>query len=205
MSIMSYNGSAVLAMTGKNCVAIATDTRYGIRQQTLASNMPKVFQMSDKVFVGLTGLLSDIQTLHERLVFRLNLYRLKEEREMKPSVFAHLVSTLLYEKRFGPYFVEPIIAGLEGPDNKPFISSTDLIGAPLLTNDFVVGGTPDEALLGMCESLYKPDMDPEELFETISQCLLAAVDRDAFSGWGAVVHVITPTGVITRKLKVRQD
>lgn len=32
--------------------------------------------------------------------------------------------------------------------------------------------------------------EPEDLFETISQTLLSAVDRDAFSGWGAVVHVM---------------
>lgn len=32
--------------------------------------------------------------------------------------------------------------------------------------------------------------DPDELFETISQALLNAVDRDALSGWGGVVHVM---------------
>ena len=39
----------------------------------------------------------------------------------------------------------------------------------------------------------------------LSQCLLNAVDRDALSGWGAVVHIITPEGVVTRKLRCRQD
>jgi 20S proteasome alpha/beta subunit len=32
--------------------------------------------------------------------------------------------------------------------------------------------------------------EPEDLFETISQTLLNAVDRDAYSGWGAVVHIM---------------
>ena len=32
--------------------------------------------------------------------------------------------------------------------------------------------------------------NPEQLFETISQALLNAVDRDAVSGWGGVVHVM---------------
>jgi len=31
---------------------------------------------------------------------------------------------------------------------------------------------------------------PEDLFETLSQCLLSGVDRDALSGWGAIVHVV---------------
>jgi 20S proteasome subunit beta 3 len=57
----------------------------------------------------------------------------------------------------------------------------------------------------MCESLYRPDMEPEDLFETISQALLSAFDRDAMSGWGAIVHIITLDGVTTRELKSRID
>lgn len=50
---------------------------------------------------------------HAFLEFKLNLYRLREGRDMKPTMFANLVSTSLYEKRFGPYFVTPIVVGLE--------------------------------------------------------------------------------------------
>lgn len=59
--------------------------------------------------------------------------------------------------RFGPYFVEPIVAGLK-EDKTPFISAFDLIGAPVITDDFVVGGTCTNNLYGMCESFYKPNM-----------------------------------------------
>lgn len=47
--------------------------------------------------------------------------------------------------------------------------------------------------------------EPEDLFETISQALLSAQDRDCFSGWGAVVYIITPEKVIKRLLKSRLD
>jgi len=82
----------------------------------------------------------------------------------------------------------------------------DLIGAPLLADDFVISGASSaEALYGVCETLYKPDLEPDELFETLGQCLLAAVDRDALSGWGGVVSIITKEGTTTRYLKGRQD
>ncbi len=42
MSIMEYNGSGIVAMTGKDCVAIASDMRFGIQQTTIADNMHKV-------------------------------------------------------------------------------------------------------------------------------------------------------------------
>jgi 20S proteasome alpha/beta subunit len=57
----------------------------------------------------------------------------------------------------------------------------------------VVSGNNTDALLGVCESMYRTGLKPEELFETISQCLLSAVNRDCLSGWGGVVHIITPT------------
>lgn len=46
---------------------------------------------------------------------------------------------------------------------------------------------------------------PDELFETISQALLNAVDRDALSGWGAQVYIIEKDKVTKRLLKGRQD
>ncbi|GJT83030.1 proteasome subunit beta type-3-A [Tanacetum coccineum] len=59
--------------------------------------------------------------------------KLREERDMKPETFASLVSAVLYEKRsrFGPYFCQPVIAGL-GDNDKPFICTMDSIGANLL-------------------------------------------------------------------------
>lgn len=205
MSIMAYNGAAIIAMVGKDCVAIAADRRLGVQGQTVACDFQKVFQMSDTLFIGLAGLATDVQTLSQRLKFRLNMYKLRENREMKPETFMHLVASMLYEKRFGPYFVEPVIAGLDPKTGKPFIASTDLIGCPMITTDFAVSGTCSENMYGMCESLWEPDMEPDDLFETISQALMNAVDRDASSGWGAIVHIIEKDKITTRTLKTRMD
>lgn len=57
----------------------------------------------------------------------------------------------------------------------------------------------------MAESLWEPDLAPDDLFETVSQTLLNAVDRDAYSGWGAVVWIIEKDKVTKRTLKARMD
>lgn len=87
----------------------------------------------------------------------------------------------------------------------------------------------------MAEALWEPNLGPDDLFETISQALLnvsdaghckwaftssvmlpilgtddliflmQAVDRDAFSGWGAVVYVIEKDKVTKRTLRGRMD
>ena len=65
---------------------------------------------------------------------------------------------LLTKIRFGPYFVEPIVAGLDPKTFEPFLSVCDLIGQPCFCNDFAVIGTSNEQLYGMCETLWTPDL-----------------------------------------------
>lgn len=84
--------------------------------------------MGPHLYVGLPGLATDTQTVFQRLKFRLNLYELKEGRKMAPKTFSHMMSNLLYERRFGPYFVEPVVAGLDPKTGDPFVCNMDLIG-----------------------------------------------------------------------------
>lgn len=205
MSIMEYNGSAVMAMAGEKCVAIAADTRYGVRQlQTIGCNRQKTFQLTDQTYVGLAGLATDVQTMSQLLDFRIKLYTLREERVMQPKTIGNVISSMLYEKRFGPYLVEPVVAGLD-KQGDPFMCAFDFIGAMSKAQDFVVSGTSSEELFGVCESFWRPGMNKDELFETAAQCLLSAADRDCLAGWGGIVTIITPDEIITKKLKGRMD
>lgn len=61
--IFEYNGSAIVAMAGKECVAIGSDLRFGVQYQTLATDYKKVHKIHDRLFVGLFGLGTDTQTL----------------------------------------------------------------------------------------------------------------------------------------------
>lgn len=205
MSILAYNGGCVVAMRGKDCVAIATDRRFGIQAQTIETDFEKVFQINPRMFLGLVGLQTDILTVRDRLTFRKNLYETRENREMVPARFSAMLSSFLYEHRFGPYFVEPVIAGLDPKTMEPFICNMDLIGCPNVPDDFVVAGTCGEQLYGMCETLWKPDLEPNQLFEVISQAMINAFDRDAISGWGATVYIIEKDKITVKTLKTRMD
>jgi len=65
---------------------------------------------------------------------------------------------------FGPYFVEPVIAGIDPVTLEPFVANLDLIGCPMIATDFAVSGTCTEQMYGMCESLWVPDMVWQYLF-----------------------------------------
>lgn len=211
-------------MVGKDCVAIACDLRLGLQALTVSNNFPKIFNYAPSVFLGLTGLATDVQTVSDTFRYKVNMYRLREERNISPQTLANLVSSSLYERRFGPWFVSPVLAGINHTTGKPFICGFDSIGCIDFAKDFIVAGTASDQLFGTCEGLWEPDLvtflplqrlsyryannrvqEPEDLFETISQALLNAVDRDALSGWGAHVYIIEKDKVTKRLLKGRQD
>ena len=54
-------------MVGKNCFAIASDRRLGVQLQTVATDFQRIFKIHDKLFLGLSGLGSDAQTLYVTL------------------------------------------------------------------------------------------------------------------------------------------
>jgi 20S proteasome subunit beta 3 len=210
-------------MVGKDCVAIACDLRLGLQSLTVSNNFPKIFQYAPSCYLGLTGLATDVSTVSDLFRYKVNMYRLREERNISPQTLANLVSSSLYERRFGPYFISPVLAGINHTTGKPFICGFDSIGCIDFAKDFIVGGTASDQLFGTCEGLWEPDLvcsssicwstssvltyrqGPDELFETVSQALLNAVDRDALSGWGAHVYIVEKDKVTKRLLKGRQD
>jgi 20S proteasome subunit beta 3 len=100
--------------------------------------------------------------------------------------------------------VETIIGGLD-ESNNPLIVSMDVLGAMSFSSNFVITGTCAESLHGVCENLWRPEMDPETLFEVISRSLMLGLNRNCLSGWGGIVHVISKKGVVSKIIKTRMD
>src|SRR3954467_140201 len=71
---------------------------------------------------------------------------------------ANLVSSTLYERRFGPFFVSPIVGGINERTGKPFICGFDSIGCIDFAKDFIVSGTASDQLFGTCEGLWEPNL-----------------------------------------------
>lgn len=153
----SIDGGACVAMVGKDCVAIACDLRLGLQSLTVSNNFPKIFSYGD-VYLGLTGLATDVATVSDLFRYKVNMYRLREERQISPQTMANLVSTSLYEKRFGAYFISPVIAGINHTTGKPFICGFDSIGCIDFAKDFIVSGTASDQLFGTCEGLWEPNL-----------------------------------------------
>ncbi|AFN82500.1 20S proteasome subunit [Encephalitozoon romaleae SJ-2008] len=202
--IETFYGGSILAMASENAVAIMSDKRLGMGPITVSKDFVRIHRMGPRLYVGLSTFVPDTQVLLRRIRKNYNLFKLEEQREMEPEELSNMISFLLYSKRTSPYITAPIVAGLSS-DGRPYISGMDCIGSITSPKDFVATGTAAKNLMGICEALYRPNMDEENLFVTCAQAFLNAVDRDALSGWGADCYVISEGKVIKRSIKGRCD
>ena len=103
--------------------------------------------------------------------------------------------------RFGPFFCHPIVAGLD--DGKPVLFEYDSIGTQSNSEKFAVGGTAHENMYGLFETFYKPNMNPQEVEDTLAEVITTGADRDILSGYGAVVYILTKDGLKVSHLKTK--
>lgn len=57
-------------MVGKNCFAIASDRRLGVNLQTIATDFQRIYKIHEKLYIGLSGLATDAQTLSVAFIWK---------------------------------------------------------------------------------------------------------------------------------------
>jgi len=58
---------------------------------------------------------------------KVELYRIKENIDLTPKLFISLVASTLYEHRWGPFMLYPVVVGLD-EKGKTYVASYDSIG-----------------------------------------------------------------------------
>ena len=151
--------------------------------------------------LGLAGLATDIQTFYKLMRYKLKMYQLEEGKDMRPETFARLVGTTLYEYRESPFYLMPAVIGLE--NGKPILVNYDSIGTYSGNENFVFQGSSGVNMASLCESMYKDDMSPQELFDALSNIIMGGIDTDILAGWGVIVYIMTEKGIEAKYLKTK--
>jgi 20S proteasome subunit beta 3 len=167
----SFHGGTLLAMAGRDCVVIASDSRFSSYQtgSFMLGQFPRsIYRIGSKTIVGFYGLDSDARTVVERLREKLLDH---EDAHVQPSHLARVLSDTLYATGL---LTSPIVVGMEN-DGQPFICSMDGLGAQTVTDSFAVAGTANTGLYAMCESAYRPGLSAEELVDVVERCMRMAL------------------------------
>jgi len=133
------NGGSVLAMAGDGCVALAVDRRFGSGPQVVNVSPRLVLVPHPGLLVAFTGLEGDVQSLADDLSVQIAAKAGRSSgfgfgcprsagiwgwdgTAISPSCMSSLTSHVLYRRRRSPYYVEPIICGLEISTSEEVVS-----------------------------------------------------------------------------------
>ncbi|XP_049812673.1 proteasome subunit beta type-1 [Schistocerca nitens] len=208
----SDNGGSVVAVAGEDYAIIAADTRLSAGFSIYTREQSKLFRLSNTTVLGCTGCWCDTLTLTRILEARLQMYLHEHQKPMATPAVAQMLSTMLYYKRFFPYYVSNILAGLDA-DGRGCVFSYDPIGHCERSN-YRAGGSAGALLQPLLdnqigyknmENVPKEPVPAEKALAIIKDGFISAAERDIYTGDSILINVITKDGVSVDKFKLRQD
>jgi len=109
------------------------------------------------------------------------------------------MSVIMFERRYFPLLTQVIVGGI---NNKPEIYTLDPLGS-VLPDEYAAVGTGAEMALGIMDAEFKPNMTEEKAKELAIRAIKSAIQRDAASGDGIDVLVVSKDGHREESIPIR--
>lgn len=179
------NGGNVLGFVKGDLMILAGDTRISRSYSILKRDATKIHKLTEDTYILSAGMYADYTNLWKIMDERIKLYQLNLEKIPTTSAISAMLSKILYEKRFFPFYAFNIVAGYNKVTREYDLYSYDAVGSydkhqvsalgnandmiqPLLDNQF-------EAY----NSIQKPETKhAEEIVEIIVDAFQSAAERD---------------------------
>ena len=211
------NGGSVISVAGEDFVVIASDTRLSEGFSILSRDSPHLYQVLPNCVVGCVGFHGDVLTFTKAIESRLKMYEHEHNKKASTPAVAQLLSTMLYYRRFFPYYVNTVVAGLTS-EGQGAIYSYDPVGSYEREVYRAVGSAASllqpllDSQLGMknqggfeLNKSYTVKASKDKVVSLVKDAFIAASERDIYTGDGLVLHVITKEGVNFEHFPLRRD
>lgn len=212
LSIIGYR--TTVAIAGDDFVVIGSDTRLSSGYVIHTRNQNKLFQLSPTAVLGTSGCWCDALALTALLKARLQMYKHVHSKAMSTEATAQMLSVLMYNKRFFPYYLSNVLAGLD-KDGKGVVYSYDPIGH-CEKIQCAAGGQAKSLLQSILdhqithnnmdlEKAEMPAMSLDRATAMVYDTFISATERDIYTGDSLVINVITADGITEKILPLNQD
>ena len=184
-------GTTTLGIVCKDGVVIATEKRATMGTLIAHKDTKKLYKIDKHLALATAGLVGDLQILARYLNAEANLYRLKRDNRMPVKSAATLMSNILNQRKFYPYYVQLILGGYD--DTGGHVYSLDAAGGAI-PDKYTAAGSGSPYVYGVLEDTYKDDLTVSEGIDIAVRAVSAAMARDSASGGMIDVAVITKDG-----------
>ena len=149
-------------------------------------SVQKLFKIAPNLALTTAGLVGHAQSLSRTLNAETTLYQLKRGHSMTVKGAATLTANILLGR---PYWVQLLIVGVD--DSGPSVYSIDGAGGSI-PDVYCATGSGSPYMYGVLEDQFREGMDEKSALKVAAKALLASAQRDAASGNGMDLAVITP-------------
>ncbi len=191
MEMENKKGTTTLGLVFKDGVVAAAEHRATMGTLIAHKTTQKVFKIDEHMLLTTAGLVGDAQLLARLLRVEAELYKLERNEAMPVKGAATLMANILNQRKFYPYYVQLIIAGVDA--SGPHVFSLDAAGGSI-EDVYTTTGSGSPYVFGVLEDHYKEGMSEDEAIDLTIRALTAAIKRDSASGNGMDVVVITKKG-----------
>ncbi len=184
-------GTTTVGLTCKDGVVIATEHRATMGTLIAHKKTQKLFKIDDNIGLTVAGLVGDAQVLARYLRAEAELYNMKQKNPMPIVAAATLMSNILNGRKFAPYYVQLIVAGID--KDGYHVYSLDAAGGSI-PDDYVTTGSGSPYVYGVLEDHFKEGLTLDEGADLAIRALHMAMKRDSASGNGVSVALISSKG-----------
>merc|ERR1719359_2486617 len=203
------NGGTCLGVAGESYAVMVADTRLSSGYRIHTRDCSKATQLTDKCVIASCGMKSDAITLHRHLKARIVMYEHKHRRQPSVVAIAQMLSTMLYYKRFFPYYTFNVLVGIDD-DGKGAVYHYDAIGSyervPYTTSgsgSSLVMGVLDAQIQKGNQTIETPALTKEKIVDLSMDVLSSVGKRDIHTGDYGEIFVIDAAGVHKTKFDLK--
>ena len=185
----SMKGTTTIGIVFADGVILATEKRATMGYMIASKKAKKVYQVAERIGMTTAGGVGDAQQLARILTVECNLYQIRRSRPITVGATATLLSNYLNQNRYFPYYVQLLVGGID--EKGPSVYSVDAMGGATKEEEVVATGSGSPMAYGVLEDRFRPNMSEDEAIEIAVRGLKSAMKRDAGSGEGIHIVVIT--------------
>jgi proteasome beta subunit len=182
-------GTTTIGLVFNGGVILATEKRATMGFMIASKRAKKVYKVANRIGMTTAGGVGDAQQLARILTVECNLYQIRRSRSITGGAASTLLSKYLNQNRYFPYYVQLLVGGVD--ETGPSVYSVDAMGGATKEEEIVATGSGSPMAYGVLEDRFHKDMTRDEAIELAIRGLKAAMKRDAGSGEGIHVVVIT--------------
>jgi len=194
-------GAVGVAIKCKDGVVLGNDKRATWGYTVTNKTTKKVFKITKYIGIAAYGLIGDFQMLTKIMRAQAKLYKLEAGERISTKSLGKLVSNYLYSRKMYPLLTNLVVAGMDKDGPKLF--TLDAIGS-LMPDDYGTAGTGMLLSIGILEAEYRPDITVEEGEKLVEKAIRSAIKRDAMSGNGIDLLIITKDGSKEKSIEITE-